>query len=245
MNFEFNFFLLVSVVLLLYLTAIVPVTGHFEHKKLKQSLADGRNKKLIMYRHTILWSWIPVMIIALLIPFSQLTFNDLGFSWIDLNTSELSYWIVIPGITLFFLYFIYNIYSILLLKNSRNARLEASKNLPEYVKALLPITSQEKKTWVGVAISAGITEEIVYRGYLFFALGLLFPSFSIYHILLISTLLFGLGHVYQGKELVKPTALGLLFGFYYILFDSIIPIIMLHVAQDLVVTYLIEEEYKP
>jgi membrane protease YdiL (CAAX protease family) len=242
MNFEVSFFFVVFVVLLFYLAVIAPVTGYIEHKKLKQSLVDGLNKKLSVYRQTILWSWIPVLIIVFLIPFSQLTINNLGFRWIDLTASTLSYWIVITGVTLFSLYLLYNIYSIILLKTSKKARLEASKNLPEYVKSLLPITSQEKKTWVYVAFSAGITEEIVYRGYLFFALGFLFPSLSIFHILLISTLLFGLGHVYQGREMVKPTILGLFFGFSYILFDSLFPIIILHVAQDLVVTDLIEKK---
>jgi len=245
MNFEISFFLVVFVVLLLYLAVIAPVTGYIEHKKLKQSLEDGLNTKLSVYRHTILWSWIPVVVIILLIPFSELTLNDLGFRWIDLNASSLSYWVVIPTITLFFLYFLYNVYSIILLKTSQKARLESSKNLPEYVEALLPITSQEKRTWVYVASSAGITEEIVYRGYLFFALGFLFPALSIFQVLLISTLLFGLGHVYQGKEMIKPTLLGLFFGFSYILFDSLFPIIVLHIAQDLVVTDLLEKNNNP
>ncbi len=242
MNFEIGFFPVVFVVLILYLAVVAPVAGYIEHKKLKQNLADGLNKKLSVYRHTILWSWIPVMVIILLIPFSELTLYGLGFRWINLKASSLSYWIVIPTITLFFLYLLYNVYSIILLKTNQKARFEASQNLPEYVKALLPITNQEKRTWVYVAFSAGITEEIVYRGYLFFALGVLFPSLSVFLILLISTFLFGLGHVYQGKEMVKPTVLGLFFGFSYILFDSLIPIIILHVAQDLVVTYLLEKE---
>lgn len=242
MSFEISFFFVFFVVLIFYLSVIAPVSGYIEHKKLKQSLSNGLNKKLSEYHHTIIWSWIPVVLIFVLLPLSNVTLSDIGFRWININTSALSKWIVIPFIALCLIYLLYNIYSIVILKISKKARTEASKKLPVHIKLFLPITRQEKKTWVYVALTAGITEEIVYRGYLFFALGFLFPSLSIFHILLISTFLFGIGHIYQGKEVIKPTILGLLFGFSYIIFDSIIPIIVLHIVQDLVVTDLVDEE---
>jgi uncharacterized protein len=147
-----------------------------------------------------------------------------------------------PFIALCLIYLFYNVYLIIILKINKKARLEASMKLPEYAKTLFPITRLEKKTWIFVALTAGITEEIVYRGFLFFAFALIFPSLSIFHVLLISTFIFGIGHIYQGKEVIKPAVLGLLFGFSYIIFDSIIPIIVLHSIQDLVVTNLIDEE---
>ena len=242
MNFEINFFFVIFVLLMIYLAVIAPVSGYLEHNKLKRLESHGTNKKLKGYQSTIIWSWLPVVLILLLLLFSDITLSNIGFRWININTSALNKWIVIPFIALCLIYLFYNVYSIIILKINKKARLEASKNLPEYAKTLLPITRLEKKTWVFVALTAGITEEIVYRGYLFFAFALIFPSLSIFHVLIISTFIFGIGHIYQGKEVVKSTILGLVFGFSYIIFDSIIPIIVLHSVQDLVVTNLIDEE---
>lgn len=242
MNFEINFFFVLFVLLMLYLAVIAPVSGYLEQNKLKRIVSHSTNQKVKGYQSTIFWSWIPVMLILLLLLFSDITLGNIGFRWININTSALNKWIVIPFIVLCVIYLFYNVYLIIMLKNNKKARLEASKNLPEYAKTLFPITRLEKKTWIYVALTAGITEEIVYRGYLFFAFALIFPSLSIFHVLLISTFIFGIGHIYQGKEVFKSTILGLVFGFSYIIFDSIIPIIVLHSVQDLVVTNLIDEE---
>ena len=105
-----------------------------------------------------------------------------------------------------------------------------------------PITKKEKQVWSMLSVSAGITEEIVYRGYLFYALPVIFPSLSLLHILLLSTAIFGMGHIYLGKEAIRATLLGLMFGVFYIVFDSVIPLIIVHIAQDLVMRDLLEEE---
>jgi Ca2+/Na+ antiporter len=68
-----------------------------------------------------------------------------------------------PFIALCLIYLFYNVYLIIILKINKKARLEASMKLPEYAKTLFPITRLEKKTWIFVALTAGITEEIVYQ----------------------------------------------------------------------------------
>lgn len=241
MNFEINSFSVVFIVLILYLLVIVPVSGYIEYKKLNQNKSDEPDRKLREYRHTIIWSWIPVVLIVILLPSTNETLSNIGFRWININASGFSKWVVIPFLVLCLVYLLYNIYSIIVLNISKEARAQASKNIPEQIKTFLPKTKEEKKAWVFVALSAGFTEEIVYRGYFFFAFGLLFPTLSIFYILLISTVLFGIGHIYQGKEVIKPTILGLIFGFSFIIFDSIIPVIVMHIVQDLVITNLVDE----
>uniref|UniRef100_UPI003569BED9 CPBP family intramembrane glutamic endopeptidase n=1 Tax=Muriicola sp. TaxID=2020856 RepID=UPI003569BED9 len=59
---------------------------------------------------------------------------------------------------------------------------------------------------------------------------------------LLSTLIFGVGHLYLGKEVLKSTFLGLLFGIYYIVFDSLYPVMLIHTVQDLVVRDILQEE---
>lgn len=240
MSLEINSFLVVFFVLTITLSIIYPISGYIQQKKLKKSIANGGYDKAKWYRETILWSWAPLFLIFLLIPLSNMSLKDIGIKWI--NISKFNNWIVYSSVGFYVLYLLYNIYSIIVLKFNKESKAAAKASIPEDFKPFLPITKKEKKTWDLVAISAGTTEEVIYRGYLFFALGIVFPSISQFVILLVSSIIFGIGHIYQGKEAIKPTLIGLFFGIFYIVFNSIIPIIIIHVCQDLVVRDILDEE---
>lgn len=245
MNMEINYFLATFIILIIILTIFFPVFGYNSIKKLKKSIAEGDlSKRIKFYHETILWSWIPLFLIFLLIPISGISLNDIGIKWIHIDTSSLTKWVVYPIIGLYILYLLYNIYTIIIFKSNKESRAKAAQSIPDDLKWLFPITQKEKRVWSLVSISAGITEEILYRGYLFYALAIVFPILSLFDILLITTLIFGIGHIYQGKEAIKSTILGLVFGIFYIVFDSVIPIIIAHIAQDLVVRDIFEEKIK-
>ncbi|MCZ0703840.1 CPBP family intramembrane glutamic endopeptidase [Natronobacillus azotifigens] len=72
--------------------------------------------------------------------------------------------------------------------------------------------------WNYVSITAGVTGEIIYRGFLIFAFAFLFPHFSIWLIILLVSLLFGLAHTYQGliTGVLRTTIFGMLFSILYI-----------------------------
>lgn len=78
------------------------------------------------------------------------------------------------------------------------------------VDSLLPKSLLEILVWIGVSITAGICEELAFRGYLqrqFHALG--GPVVAVIG----QGLVFGLAHAYQGwKNVVVICALGILFG---------------------------------
>ncbi|MCM3600978.1 CPBP family intramembrane metalloprotease [Robertmurraya korlensis] len=83
--------------------------------------------------------------------------------------------------------------------------------------------------------TAGITEEIIYRGFLIFALTQLFPSFSVWMVFILSSLLFGLAHTYQGfLNVIKTSLFGLFFAILYMGLDSIVPLMILHFLIDYV-----------
>jgi CAAX protease family protein len=97
---------------------------------------------------------------------------------------------------------------------------------------LLPETILEILLWVGVSISAGICEEIVYRGYLqrqFLAL-----TGSPIIAVLAQGIIFGVGHAYQGaKQVVVITVLGLLFGLLAWWRKNLRPGIIVHAWADI------------
>jgi membrane protease YdiL (CAAX protease family) len=97
---------------------------------------------------------------------------------------------------------------------------------------LLPQTIIEILLWVGLSVSAGICEEIVYRGYLqrqFLAL-----TRSSIIAILAQGIIFGIGHAYQGaKQVVVITVLGLLFGLLASWRKSLRPGIISHAWSDI------------
>ena len=88
--------------------------------------------------------------------------------------------------------------------------------------------------WAIVALTAGITEEILYRGFLFYYLQALFPGISIWLVVLIPAAIFSLGHFYQGFQGILMTFIvGFAFGILYLAFDSILPLIVIHFLMDI------------
>ena len=98
---------------------------------------------------------------------------------------------------------------------------------------ILPHSLVELLPYCALAITAGICEEFLYRGFAmgtFARVGL--PSGVV---VLLSSLLFGLAHAYQGKTGIVSTALlGILFAIIRLAYDSLIPVIVWHSVVDLI-----------
>jgi membrane protease YdiL (CAAX protease family) len=79
------------------------------------------------------------------------------------------------------------------------------------ISSLLPQSAVEIVLWIAVSISAGICEEIVFRGY--FQKQFAAYTNSIVAGILLQGVVFGLGHSYQGlKQVVIISLLGMLYG---------------------------------
>lgn len=108
--------------------------------------------------------------------------------------------------------------------------LDRNRNLA----GMLPHTTAERRTWIGLACTAGISEEIIWRG---FGLGLLFMLLPGMHPALpiaLSALAFGWAHLYQGAAGVIATALlGAALATLYWASGSLLWPIVIHVLLDL------------
>jgi hypothetical protein len=79
--------------------------------------------------------------------------------------------------------------------------------------SLLPQSSVEVALWIAVSISAGICEEIVFRGY--FQKQLTAYTHTVVGGVLLQGIVFGLGHSYQGfKQVVLISVLGMFYGWF-------------------------------
>src|SRR5262249_17617621 len=118
--------------------------------------------------------------------------------------------------------------------------LTTSRGLPESVLNILPRTPQELTLWLVVATSAGVCEEIVFRGYL--QRQLVAASGRVGWGIVGQAVLFGIGHNYQGYvNVVSISLLGLALGGVAAWRKSLRPTMIWHAWMDAiggVVVYL-------
>lgn len=104
---------------------------------------------------------------------------------------------------------------------------------------LLPVSRRERRWWIVLSLSAGVCEELLYRGYLFHFLDAQAGAVMAW---LLSSLAFGCAHLYQGwRGIVSTTATGLMFGLLAIGTGSLAVPIVVHVLVDLQVLWM----YRP
>jgi len=96
--------------------------------------------------------------------------------------------------------------------------------------ALIPHTCVEQWRFRAVSITAGACEELLFRGFLlwYFAVWV-----GVWPAAILSSLVFGLGHVYLGVKQIPNTALvGMIMAVIVILSGSLWPAMLLHAAID-------------
>lgn len=103
----------------------------------------------------------------------------------------------------------------------------------DVLRELLPRTGTERATFGLVSLSAGLGEEVVYRGYLIVVLGSLFSD--VWWAAAVSSMAFAVLHAYQGTVgIVRSGVLGFVFAAAFISGGSLWPLIIVHTGVDLV-----------
>ena len=98
---------------------------------------------------------------------------------------------------------------------------------------LLPVRLRERIVFVGLAITAGVTEEVIFRGFLITAL--MVAMQNIWTAALAASIVFGMLHAYQGRAgVLRTSVLGFALATPFVLTGSIMPSIVAHTVIDLV-----------
>jgi membrane protease YdiL (CAAX protease family) len=104
----------------------------------------------------------------------------------------------------------------------------------EEIAYLLPRSPREELLFAGVAVTAGIAEELIYRGFLLRYLAAGPWGLSAFAALAVSSAVFGLAHAGQGARGVLLTAVvGMAMGGLFLASGSLLPPILLHTLIDL------------
>ena len=105
--------------------------------------------------------------------------------------------------------------------------------MPGEISLLVPTDPFGRVVWVAVSFTAGFCEEIAFRGYLMTRLRLIGKFRSWMVPTLVSALIFGICHAYQGVPgFIVISVYGLLFSLLYIRTGRLWPCIIAHFFQD-------------
>ena len=175
------------------------------------------------YRYLIAYQWLLVGAIA------AVWFTS-GRPWSVLLLGPVNPWRLVGGLALVAAY-------VAFLAQQRRAILSRPRLL-EIVRrglggseAVMPHTTAERRLWTFAAMTAGICEEVLFRGFL---LAFVAAYTGLAAAVLIGAVLFGLYHANQGRAaIVKTGAVGLVVTLIALASGSLIPVILWHVAQDL------------
>jgi CAAX protease family protein len=204
----FAVFLSVGVPILSYMTARDP--------RVRQA------PRLALYFSAVLSQWLLAAAGIVVVLLTPLTFGSMGFREIVLPAFALwgALLVVISlaamGVTIIF------------------EKLGWWPEESDLVRLLIPATAREK-LWavLSLAPTAGFCEEFLYRGFLLVELNQWFHSMTVAWI--VSSIVFGLAHIYQGVSgVVRAAALGALLAFPVIHLGSLYPSMAAHFVIDAV-----------
>ena len=238
------------VIFLIYMFTII-VSGLQSAKKYR-GVAVSESQRLGIYILSMLTSWIASFAMALTALIGGITPAALG--------------IRLPDLAAFLDHQIFSIVAILTgaaalgittiqcvrLATSERYRADAWAQLSEGAKdgvlkdftaeLVIPRSRRERQLFPFVALTAGFCEEFIMRGVSFALILTFFPRMSPFLFPVLTAVLFGFGHAYQGVSgIVKTTAAGLLLGVLYLATGSLFPVMVLHFVIDLTSQFLSPE----
>jgi uncharacterized protein len=208
-----------------------PIWDVYETRRLKASSHPRR--KILTYQRILAVEWIFALIAVLLLRW------QIVFIWPSAHESIVRHigssfiWGLVTAIVF--------VLAIQLFLTHRNPKLRKKiLQALQRMAFILPVTSEERVWFAFVSLTAGICEEILYRGFLIRYLAYTPWHIEVWIALVISSLAFGLAHSYQGIGGMIGTALmGAVLGVVFIVSGSLWLPILIHAAIDLRILILI------
>jgi uncharacterized protein len=214
---------LVSHLLVAYVVLVEPWLGYHLYEKLKAQVAAGVvGAKQRFYRTVVTHQLIAIALVLAIWRIGSIPGKDLGLC---LPTS---WQLLLP----FIAGFVPAVGVVMLLMRKRGS--QRLKTMVKIVGALLPVSSAERSWFAGVSVGAGISEELVFRGFLLYYIAINLPGLGIVERIALASIVFGLCHFYQGWRGVLGTAiLGAVFAGLYVATGSLLLPVVLHALFDL------------
>jgi membrane protease YdiL (CAAX protease family) len=208
----------------LALGVILPWRGRLRMKRLLAMPSVSSMERLLLYASTIAFQWLAVAVVAWRAWAHRYTASALGLVLRD--RARIAVAAIVGAAVIAALQW-------LNLRRVGRMPLQSRGPLQAIAERILPQSPVELLPYLALAITAGLCEEFLYRG---FAMAVFTRvGFQAWLAVLVSSALFGLAHSYQGRSgMVMTLLIGLMLGASRIAFDSLFPAIIWHSAVDVV-----------
>ena len=214
--------------ILLGLLIIVPWRGKVRIRQLLSGPELAARQRMRLYGTTIVFQWLLTAIVFWRAFARHLGLDELGLAWGDPSRTIG----IAVGITL-------------LLCANQVLGLHKAAQVPEehrgflfkFTHRIMPRSLAEKLTFTGLAATAGICEEFLYRGFVFAVFVRFFAEARspVWAAALLSSIWFAIGHIYQGQRgLITTFIVGMIFVSMRIWSHSLFPPMLAHALIDLV-----------
>lgn len=206
------------------LAVLLPWRGKARMKKLLARPQVGTMERLVLYASTIAFQWLAVAVVAWRAWIHGYTATELGLTIHD--RARVLVAAIVGAATIAALQW-------LNLRRVGKLPLKARGRFQAIAERILPQSSVELLPYLALAMTAGLCEEFLYRG---FAMAVLTRTgVNIWAVVLVSAALFALAHLYQGRSGFLATLIvGTVLGIARIAYDSLIPVLFWHTALDIV-----------
>jgi membrane protease YdiL (CAAX protease family) len=206
------------------LAVILPWRGRARMKKLLAVPHVSSMERLVLYASTIAFQWLAVAVVGWRAWAHGYTAPQLGLTLHDRTRLLVAGFVGAATISAL---------QWLNLRRVGKVPVERRGPLQAVAERILPQSAEELFPYLALAITAGLCEEFLYRGFSMAVLARL--GLQAWAVVLLSSILFGLAHSYQGRGGVIVTLLmGLALGASRIAYDSLVPAILWHTAVDVV-----------
>lgn len=211
---------------LVFLVAIVyPVASFISFRRLLRRVAEGESvNRNELYRNTCIGHWSFFLVLMAAWAVMGRPWSALGFGL------QLDLWFAVATVLTFL-----GVVALVIQLRKVNAapQDEVGKYRARFgdLSIMLPRNGNELARFYGLSITAGIVEEVLWRGFLIWYLSQFMPLWGA---ALVSAIAFGLAHAYQGLVHLPPLIMaGLVFSALFVISGSLWLPIILHAAVDI------------
>jgi len=210
-----------------YLVLGEPFVGWVLHRRFEAAVRVAPEARRWLYGRLLLLEWgLVVIVTAVSLVAARVGWSELGLRWPDrigLVTGFVV--VVILAVT---------VLSVRALRTGVLREAGSESAALRSVGSLLPRTGSERRLFSVVALTAGIAEEVVYRGFGIAMLAALAPALPWWGLVVLAGVAFGLAHAYQGLAGILTTGLlGSVLAAVYLDTGSLLVPILLHALIDL------------
>ena len=221
---------------LFVLFVVQPLYGRHAWLKLQREIAAGDYPdQVVLYRQTMLGQWAGFLVLLLGWWWLDRSYADLGLHG-EMGTGFLVVGVlgavVLGGLAV----------AALRLRDASAETKQAHRERLGDLEPFLPQDDRDLRSFFALSITAGVVEELIYRGFLLWVMTQFMPLWAA---VLLSSLAFGLAHSYQGAGgMLRTGAMGLLFAGVFVASGSVWLPMLFHALFDIVQGVQIRELFR-